>query len=77
MADFIVLNAVVQSGRALWELVMANKQLAENRELVTAVSEVNTKLMSAQTVALAAQQEQAALAETVRELKEKIVALEN
>ena len=77
MADFIVLNAVVQSGRALWELVMTNKQLAENRELVSAVSEVNGKLMSAQSVALEAQQEQAALTQRVRELEQKIMTLES
>jgi hypothetical protein len=77
MVDFIVFNAVAQSGRVLWDLVMANKQLAENRELVTAVSEVNSKLIGAQSVALEAQQEQAALAQRVHELEQKIMTLEN
>lgn len=77
MVDMMTINAAVQSGTALWKIVAASKQLIENSELVTAVSEVNTKLMAAQGVALNAQQEQAALADQVRELKEKIVELEN
>jgi hypothetical protein len=77
MIDLIAFNAAVQSGNVLWKIITASKQLIENNELVTAVSEVNAKIISAQAVALNAQQEQAALAQRVRELEQKIMALEN
>ena len=38
------INAAVQSAKALFEVVKANKGLAEYNEIVAAVSEVNTKL---------------------------------
>jgi hypothetical protein len=77
MVDMMTINAAVQSGNVLWRIITASKQLIENSELVAAVSEVNTKLMSAQAVALNAQQEQLALAQRIRELEQKIVALED
>jgi len=74
---FTEINAAVQSAKALFEVVKANKGLAEYNEIVAAVSEVNTKLMSATGVALASQEKQAALSDRVRDLEKKIMELEN
>jgi len=71
------INAAVQSAKALFEVVKANKGLAEYNEIVAAVSEVNTKLMSATGVALASQEKQMALTNRVSELEKEIVKLKN
>lgn len=84
MIDMMTINAAVQSGNVLWKVITASKQLIENNELVTAVSEMNTKLIGAQREILTVyekqatlQEEKATLTERVRELEQKIVALEN
>jgi hypothetical protein len=74
---FAEINAAVQATKALFEVVKANKGLTEYNELVSAVSEVSTKLMSATAVALASQEKQAALSDRVRDLEKKLVELEN
>jgi hypothetical protein len=67
----------VQSIRLLWDFVKANKSLANYNELVAAVSEVNADLIAAQSATIASQKSELTLTELVRELKEKIVTLEN
>jgi hypothetical protein len=74
---FTEINAAVQSAKALFEVVKANKGLAEYNEIIAAVSEVNTKLMSATGVALASQEKQAALSDRVRNLEKEIMELKN
>ncbi|MDK9716700.1 MAG: hypothetical protein OEL57_02190 [Trichlorobacter sp.] len=74
---FTEINAAVQSAKALFEVVKANKGLAEYNEIVAAVSEVNTKLMSATGVALASQEKQVALTSRISELEKEIVKLKN
>ena len=71
------INAAVQSAKALFEIVKANKGIAEYNEIVAAVSEVNTKLMSATGVALASQEKQMSLSNRVSELEKEIMELEN
>jgi hypothetical protein len=71
------INAAVQSAKALFEIVKANKGLAEYNEIVAAVSEVNTKLMGATAVALASQEKQSVLTNRVRDLENELVKLEN
>ena len=71
------INAAVQSAKALFEIVKANKGLAEYNEIVAAVSEVNTKLMSATGVALASQEKQMSLSNRVSELEKEIAELKN
>ena len=73
MANEIV--AAVHSARLLMDMVKANETLANVHELVAAVSEVNAKLMSAQTVALLSQETQAALTERIRELEKEVAEL--
>ena len=68
--------AAVQSFNALATLVKTAHGLANYNELVSAVSEVSTKLMSAQAVALGSQEKQAALSREIAELKEKLRKLE-
>ncbi len=71
------INAAAQSARALFEIVKANKGLTEYNEIVAAVSDVNTKLMSATAVALSSQKEQMSLANRVRDLEQELVELKN
>jgi hypothetical protein len=73
MANEIV--AAVQSARLLMDVVKANETLANFHELVAAVSEVNAKLMSAQTAALLSQEMQAALTERIHELEKEVAEL--
>lgn len=67
----------VQSVRLLWDVVKANKTLANYNELVSAVSEVNTDLIAAQSVAMACQKEQLTLTKRVGELEKEITELKN
>jgi len=69
--------ATIQSAKALFEIVKANKGLAEYNEIVAAVSEVNTKLMSATGVALASQEKQMSLSNRISDLEKEIVDLKN
>lgn len=71
------INSAVQAAKALFEVVKANKGLAEYNEIVSAVSEVNTKLMSATGVALTSQEKQMSLTNRVSELEKEIVELKN
>jgi hypothetical protein len=73
MANEIV--AAVHSARLLMDMVKANETLANFHELVAAVAEVNTKLLSAQTAALLSQETQAALTERIHELEKEVAVL--
>ena len=68
--------SAIQSARALSELLKAAKSLSNYNELVAAVSEVNSKLMDATTVALSSQEKQSQLASQVRELQEALEKVE-
>ena len=74
---FAEINAAVQATKVLFEVVKANKGLIEYNELVSAVSDVSTKLMGATAVALASQEKQAALSDSIRDLENKLMELEN
>lgn len=69
--------STIQSAKTLFEVVKANKGLAEYNEIVAAVSDVNTKLMSATGVALASQEKQMTLTNRVSDLEKEIVELKN
>jgi hypothetical protein len=71
------INSAVQAAKALFEIVKANKGLTEYNEIVAAVSEVNTKLMSATGVALASQEKQMSLTNRISDLEKEIEDLKN
>lgn len=73
----IEVAGTVQSIRLLWDFVKANKTLANYNELVSAVSEVNADLIASQAATITSQKNEIALTEQVRELKQKVMALEN
>jgi len=66
------ISAAIQSAKALGELVKAAHGLANYNEFVTAVYEVNAKLMDATAVALASQEKQSSLANRVAELEDQL-----
>jgi hypothetical protein len=68
---------VVHSVRMLMDLLKANKSLANYNELVSAVSEVNADLLSAQATALTSQKNEMALIKRNSELEKEIVELKN
>ncbi len=63
------ITAAIQSLKTLYGLVRATHGLSNSTEILTAVSEVQQKLMDANAAALASQEKQAALAEQVRNLE--------
>lgn len=69
--------AAIQSLKILYDIVKANKELTNFNELVSAVAEVNAKLIDANASALASQEKQSLLTERVRELEKKIMEFEN
>ena len=66
-----------QSVQALGTLLKAANGLSNYNEIVAKVSEVNTKLMGANAVALVAQEKQAALAGKVQELEQELAKLKD
>ncbi|GEM_PF-2644291 len=68
--------AAVQSLNSLATLIKTANGLSNYSELVAAVSEVSTKLLAANAVALGSQEKQAALSSEIAELKEKLRKLE-
>lgn len=80
----VEMNAAVQGIRVLFDFVKANKELAAYNDLIAALSEVNTELITSQAATVAAQRESLALQEkqftftqTIRELEEKIGQMED
>lgn len=71
------INGVVSSVRALSDLVRANKTLTNFNELVAAVAEVNAKLLTAQSVAMASHEKQLALTNRIAALEKTIMQFEN
>jgi len=71
------LGAAIQGMKVLYEIIKANKGLINYNELVSAVAEVNGKLIEAQTATFASHEKQTFLAERVRELEKKIMEIEN
>lgn len=72
---FAEITAAVQSLRTLGELAKAASSLANQQEIVMAVSDVNIKLMEAITVALASQERHSALLARISELEQEISEL--
>lgn len=66
-----------QSVQALMNLLKAAHHLSNYNEIVAAVSEVSTKLLQANDVALASQEKQFALAAKVDELEKELVRLKD
>lgn len=71
------ITAAIQGMKVLYEIVKANKGLMNYNEIVSAVAEVNEKLIEAHTVTLASQEKQTLLTDRVRELEKKIMEFEN
>src|SRR4030042_5818726 len=71
------INAALQATKVLYDIAKANKGLTNYNELVSAVSDVNAKLIEANAAALASQEKQSFLSERVRELEKKIMEFEN
>ncbi len=71
------ISAAIQSAKVLGDLVRAAHGLANYNEFVTAVYEINAKLMQATGVALASQDKQSSLASRVAELENQLRELEN
>ena len=71
------LLGAAQSVQALTTLLKAANGLANYNEIVAAVSQVNAKLMQANTVALAAQEKQASLATQIAELEKELAQFKN
>jgi hypothetical protein len=75
MIDELLLAS--QSVQALMTLLKAAQHLSNYNEIVAAVSEVNAKLMQANTVALSSQEKQASLTNRITELEIQLRELEN
>jgi hypothetical protein len=71
------LLGAAQSVQALTTLLKSANGLANYNEIVAAVSQVNAKLMQANTVALAAQEKQAVLSAKMAELEKELVRFKN
>ena len=71
------ISAAVASAKTALDIAKAAHGLSNYNELVSAVSEVNTKLVQATTVALASLEKQSALASEIAELKDKLQKHEN
>ena len=71
------LLGAAQSVQALSTLISAANGLSNYNELVAAVSEVNTKLMQANAVALSSQEKQSSLAAKIKELEQEVMSLKN
>ena len=74
---FTEISAAVASAKTALEIAKAAHGLANYNELVSAVAEVNAKLVDATVVTLASLEKQSALASEIAELKEKLKAVEN
>lgn len=71
------LLGAAQSVQALTTLLKAANGLSNYNEIVAAVSQVNAKLMQANTVALASQEKQASLAAQMADLQQELTQLRN
>lgn len=71
------ISAALSSAKIAFEIAKAANGLSNYNELVTAVSEVNAKLMQASVVALASLEKQSSLTSEITELKEKLGKIEH
>ncbi len=71
------ITAAIQATKVIFDIVKANKGLANYNELVSAISEVNTKLMSATAIALSSQEKQSALSHRIRDLENELMGLKD
>ena len=71
------ISAAIASAKTALDIAKTANGLANYNELVSAVSEVNAKLMQATTVALASLEKQSALTTEIADLKEKLREVEN
>ena len=71
------IGAAIQGMKDLYEIVKANKGLINYNEMVSAVAEVNGKLIEAQDAALASKRNKRFSPREYASLKKKIVKLEN
>lgn len=69
--------AVYQSAKKLYELIKASTELSNSTGVLTAVSEVQQKLMVANAAALDGQEKQAALTKRVKELESQLRDVED
>lgn len=71
------ITSAVASAKIALDIAKTAQSLSNYNELVSAVSEVNAKLMQATTVAFASLEKQSALTNEVSELKNKLRDIEN
>ena len=71
------ISAAITSAKAALNIAMSAHDLSNFNELVSAISEVNTKLMDATAVALASQEKQSALSNRIAELEDKLRQVED
>ena len=71
------ISAAVASAKTALEIAKTAHSLSNYNELVSAVSEVNAKLIQATTVALASLEKQSSLTGEIAELKDKLREVEN
>jgi len=69
--------AALNSLKQLRELLVAAKSLSNYNEIVSAVSEVNSKLVAAIEITLASQEKQMALTNRIAELEQALAKSEN
>lgn len=71
------INSALASAKIALSIAKAAKNLSNYNELVTAVSEVNAKLVEATVVALASLEKQNALTDEINSLKEELMKRED
>ena len=71
------ISSAIASAKTALDIAKAAHGLSNYNELVSAVSEVNTKLMQATTVAFASLEKQSSLTSEIANLKEKLREIEN
>lgn len=71
------ISAAIQSAKALEKLLATTKHLSNYNDFVSAVREINAKLVEATNVALASREKELLIYNRVTELEKKLVELEN
>ena len=71
------ISAAIVSAKTALNIAKSAHELSNYNELVAAISEVNTKLMDATTVALVSQEKQSALTSRITDLEEKLREIED
>ncbi|MDD5758706.1 MAG: hypothetical protein PHI06_06445 [Desulfobulbaceae bacterium] len=71
------ISAAIASAKTALDIAKTAHNLSDFNNLVSAISEVNTKLMDATAVALASQEKQSALTNRITELEDQLRQVEN